>query len=63
MGQAIFGANNLNNPNSTVIGGSSLVKERAARDIKLSSRNAKSNMPLLAIRNDADKKIVGRITP
>ena len=63
MAHQIFGAGNKGNPGNTIIGGSSVPKEKRMKDIKLSARKAKSNMPTISIKNDASKKIVARIDP
>jgi len=61
MGQAIFGAGNKGNPGNTVIGGSSMPRERSVRDVKLSSRIAKSDRKIARDRSDTGKKITGRV--
>jgi len=59
----ILGNTNKNNPNSTVIGGNSLPKERTGIDIKLSSRVAKSDVKRLRMRSNVIKPIGGSVTP
>jgi len=61
MGQAIFGANNLNNPNSKVIGGSSMPREKRVSDTKLRARKAKSDVKTATARNGVVATIGGRI--
>ena len=63
MAQSIFGANNLNNPNSTVIGGSSKPRERVRADTKLSSRMAKSDTKTAQAKSNVIKGLTGRETP
>jgi len=63
MGQAIFGANNLNNPGNTVIGGSSMVREKRMKDIKASSRVAKSDVKTAQAKSNVIKGLTGRVTP
>ncbi len=63
MALPIFGAGNKGNPGNTIIGGSSMPREKKLSDLKLSSRKPKSDMPMLPTRNDTGKIIAGRTTP
>jgi len=62
MALPIFGASNKGNPGNKIIGGSSMAKEKAMRDLKLSSRIAKSDMKTAKDQSDFGKKIVGRVS-
>jgi hypothetical protein len=61
MAQSIFGSNNNNNPGNKVIGGSSMQREKAARDLKLKARKPRSDVKSASARSGVVGIIGGRV--